>query len=331
MTTAVDVHAGPPPADEAVEGDRAIKGRSLGQIAWSRLRHDKVAMAGFVVIVLVILMAIFAPLICAIFKVDPFSFNTKLLDPTTGLPVGPFSGASRQHPLGIEPINGRDILARIVYGARYSLIIAFAATALSLIVGVLVGIASGYFGGWADTLASRTMDVMLAFPVLLFSIAILVIFSSVDAFAGLSGDALRVGLLVVIIGFFGWAYIGRIVRGQVLSLREKEFVEASRSLGAGSNRILYKELLPNLVAPILVYATLTIPTNILAEAALSFLGVGLLPPTPSWGQMLSEATKTFSIDPWYMIVPGMAIFITVLAFNLFGDGLRDAFDPKSTR
>ncbi|MEZ5115194.1 MAG: ABC transporter permease [Candidatus Nanopelagicales bacterium] len=331
MSVPVEAPLEPMPSDgvpEAQDGT-AIKGRSLWQIAWGRLRRDKIAMTGGVVIVLIILMAVFAPLICSIFNVDPFSFNTDQLDPTTSLPVGPFSGASREHPLGIEPVSGRDILARIVYGARYSLIIAFAATALSVVIGVLLGIASGFFGGWADTLISRFMDIMLAFPVLLFSIAILVIFQSVDAFAGLSGDGLRVGLLVVIIGFFGWAYIGRIIRGQVLSLREKEFVDASRSLGARNGRILYKELLPNLVAPILVYATLTIPVNILAEAALSFLGVGLLPPTPSWGQMLSTATTTFSIDPWFMVVPGLAIFITVLAFNLFGDGLRDAFDPKS--
>lgn len=344
MSTPVDVQPGPTPADEpAAEVAGAIKGRSLGQIAWSRLRHDKVAMIGFIVIVLVVLMAVFAPVITGIFGVDPFTFNTDLLDPTTGLPavldaegnptgeLAPLSGASADHPLGIEPLNGRDVLARIVYGARYSLVIAILATTLSIIIGVAIGIAAGYFGGWVDTVSSRTMDVMLAFPVLLFSIAILVIFQSVDTFAGMSGDGLRVALLVVIIGFFGWAYIGRVVRGQVLSLREKEFVESSLSIGARNNRILYKELLPNLVAPILVYATLTIPTNILAEAALSFLGVGLLPPTPSWGQMLSEATRTFSVDPFYMIVPGMAIFITVLAFNLFGDGLRDAFDPKSTR
>ena len=190
---------------------------------------------------------------------------------------------------------------------------------------------AGYLGGWVDTLISRTMDVMLAFPVLLFSIAILVILGSVDHIFFITGVGVRMSLLIFIIGFFSWAYIGRVMRGQVLSLREKEFVDASRSLGARSSRIIVEELLPNLFAPILVYATLTIPTNILTEAGLSFLGVGIQPPEPSMGYMLSTAQATVQIDPTYMLFPGIAIFITVLAFNLFGDGLRDALDPKSNR
>ncbi len=329
MSIVADTPTGPAAPEGTVENE--IKGRSLGQIAWAHLRQDKIAMAGAVVIVIIILIALFAPLITKIFGVDPDTFNTNLLDRSTGLPNGPLSGMSWEHPLGLEPVNGRDILARIVYGARVSLIIAFSATILSTLIGVTLGVIAGYFGGWVDTVTSRFMDIMLAFPVLLFSIAILVIFQSVDNFAGLSGNTLRMVLLISIIGFFSWAYIGRIVRGQTLSLREKEFVEASRSLGSRNGRLLFKELLPNLLAPILVYATLTIPTNILTEAALSFLGVGVQPPTASWGQMLSSATGIFSVDPFYMVVPGMAIFITVLAFNLFGDGLRDAIDPKSSR
>jgi peptide/nickel transport system permease protein len=174
---------------------------------------------------------------------------------------------------------------------------------------------------------SRVMDFLLAFPQLLFAIALVSVLP--DTFLGLGGRWARVVVLVGIIGFFGWPYIGRIVRGQTLSLREREFVEASRSLGARSPRILFRELLPNLAAPILVYATLIIPTNILTEAALSFLGVGIPPPNPSWGGMLSDAVTFYSIDPMYMIIPGGMIFITVLAFNLFGDGLRDALDPKA--
>ena len=200
---------------------------------------------------------------------------------------------------------------------------------LAVVIGVFFGIIAGYFGGWVDSVIARAMDVFLAFPLLVFAIALVGVIPN-TAF-GLSGNGLRVSLLVFIIGFFAWPYMGRIIRGQVLSLREREFVDAARSIGARGPYILFRELLPNLVGPILVYATLLIPTNILFEAALDYLGVGLIPPTPSWGQMLSSAVTNgfYYIDPMFMIIPGLAIFITVMAFNLFGDGLRDAFDPRS--
>ncbi len=317
------------PAPETPEVDEhAIAGRSLSRIAWSRLRRDRVALAGFVMIVFFVVVAILAPLLCKIFDVDPYITYTDQLD-DLGFPMGPFSGASRAHPLGITPSIANDIFARTVWGARYSLTIAILATVLSVGLGVLLGVVAGYRGGWIDTGISRFMDVLLAFPVLLFSIAFLVIVGQTDWYKG--SVYIQMLFLVFVIGFFGFAYIGRVVRGQVLSLREKEFVDASRSLGASNNRILFKEILPNLVPIILVYSTLIIPTNILAEAALSFLGVGLQPPTPTWGQMLSDSISTFTIDPFYMIVPGTAIFLTVLAFNLFGDGLRDAFDPRGTQ
>jgi peptide/nickel transport system permease protein len=307
---------------------KEIQGRSLGQIAFSRLKRDKVAMAGLVLIIFFVLVAIFAPLLVRIFDVDPFITYTDQLD-DLGFPSGPWSGASWEHPLGVEPSIGRDIFARVVYGARYSLIIAILATILSVTLGLLFGTLAGFRGGFWDTLISRGMDVLLAFPVLLFSIAFLVIVGETEAFR--ESVWAQIAFLVFIIGFFGFPYIGRIVRGQVLSLREKEFVDAARSLGATNSRILVKELIPNLVPIILVYATLILPTNILAEAALSYLNVGLQPPTPSWGQMLSDAVPTFEINPFYVFVPGMAIFLCVLAFNLFGDGLRDAFDPRGNR
>jgi ABC-type dipeptide/oligopeptide/nickel transport system permease subunit len=215
-----------------------------------------------------------------------------------------------------------------VVGAQYSLLIGFLATVLAVVIGVFFGIIAGYFGGWIDALIARSMDVFLAFPLLVFAIALIGVIPS--SAWGLSGNQLRVSLLVFVIGFFAWPYMGRIIRGQVLSLREREFVDAARSIGARGPYILFRELLPNLVAPILVYSTLLIPTNILFEAALDYLGVGLIPPTPSWGQMLSNAVSNgfYYIDPMYMIIPGVAIFITVMAFNLFGDGLRDALDPR---
>jgi ABC-type dipeptide/oligopeptide/nickel transport system permease subunit len=208
-----------------------------------------------------------------------------------------------------------------------SLLIAFLATLLSVVIGTVAGIVAGYFGGWVDTLISRLMDIFLAFPLVLFALAL--VGALPDKMAGLSGNPLRVALIVFIIGFFSWPYIGRIIRGQTLSLREREFVDAARSLGARRPYILFTELLPNLIAPILVYATLLIPTNVLFEAGLSYLGVGVRPPAASWGDMLSIAANWYQVEPLYMVPPGLAIFITVLAFNLFGDGLRDALDPRS--
>jgi peptide/nickel transport system permease protein/oligopeptide transport system permease protein len=319
----------PDAAPEAVlkgAGSAAIEGRSLGRIAWLRLRRDKVAMAGLVIVVVLILVAIFGPF----FVQNPNTYHANLINATFSRPNGPLGGISLAHPLGVEPITGRDMLARIVVGARYSLLIGFLATLLAVIIGTVMGVIAAFFGGWVDSVIARTMDIFLAFPLLVFAIALIGVIPG-SAF-GLSGNTLRVALLVFIIGFFAWPYMGRIIRGQTLSLREREFVDAARSLGARGPYIMFRELLPNLVGPILVYSTLLIPTNILFEAALDYLGVGLIPPTPSWGQMLSNAVSQgfFSVDPMYMIIPGVAIFITVMAFNLFGDGLRDALDPRST-
>jgi peptide/nickel transport system permease protein/oligopeptide transport system permease protein len=321
------------PTDAAPEavlegiGGEAIQGRSLGQIAWMRLRRDKVAMAGGVVIIFLILVAIIGPFLVQ----SPTLYHPNLINPTFSRPNGPFGGISLSHPLGVEPVTGRDMLSRIVNGARVSLLIAFLATALAVGIGVVMGVLSGYAGGWLDAVIARTMDVFLAFPLLVFAIALVGVIPS-SAF-GLSGNSLRIGLLIFVIGFFAWPYMGRIIRGQTLSLREREFVDAARSLGARGPYVLFRELLPNLWGPILVYATLLIPTNILFEAALSYLGVGIIPPTPSWGGMISDAVTNgfYAVDPMYMIIPGLAIFITVMAFNLFGDGLRDALDPRSAR
>lgn len=311
------------------EKGRSIEGRSLGRIAWTRLKRDKVALAGGVVIVFLILVAIFAPLIANLFGVDPYKYNEDLIDPLFGLPNGSLGGVSADHLLGVEPVNGRDIFARILYGARVSLLVGFLSAVVAVVVGTVLGILAGYFGGWLDALISRVMDMLLAFPQLLFIISLIAVMP--NDLIGLSGTGVRLFVMILVIGFFGWPYIGRIVRGQTLSMREREYVEAARSLGAGRRYILFKELLPNLIAPITVYTTLMIPTNILTEAALSFLGAGVKPPTASWGQMLSDALHHFSGDPMFMIVPGVAIFVTVLAFNLFGDGVRDALDPKGAR
>jgi peptide/nickel transport system permease protein/oligopeptide transport system permease protein len=322
--TGSDTEAQPEALLAGVDG-KAIQGRSLGQIAWMRLKRDKVALAGGVIVVLLILLAIFGPLLVQ----SPLAYHQNLIDPTYNRPKSGIwhTGISADHLLGVEPGTGRDLLARIVHGARISLLVSFLATVLSVVIGTVLGITAGYFGGWVDTLISRAMDAFLAFPLLLFAIALVAVIS--DGSFGLSGNGLRVWVLIFVIGFFNWPYIGRIIRGQTLSLREREFVDAARSLGARNSYILFKEILPNLVAPILVYSTLLIPTNILFEAALSFLGVGVRPPTPTWGGMLADAVHYYQIAPNYMVFPGLAIFVTVLAFNLFGDGLRDALDPRA--
>ena len=309
------------------EGEQGIEGRSLSQIAWGKLRRDKVALAGGMFIIFLVVVALLAPLIVKITGGPPNEFHQDLMNPVIpDLPAGSFGGMSWEHPMGLETVNGRDIFSRVLYGARISLLIAILATALSVVIGTTVGIIAGFFGGWVDAVLSRIMDMFLAFPLLVFAIALSGVFP--DRAFGFSGLPLRLGLLVFVIGFFNWPYIGRIVRGQTISLREREYVEAARSLGARRPYILFTELLPNLLAPILVYATLIIPTNILFEAALSFLGVGVPPPTATWGGMLSDAVNFYTV-PHFMFWPGMAIFATVLAFNLFGDGLRDAFDPRS--
>ncbi|MFC7595177.1 ABC transporter permease [Terrabacter sp. GCM10028922] len=329
MSTPLELEPGATSAqpEAMLQGAGRIEGRSLGQIAWTRLKRDKVALAGGFVVLFLIAVAVCAPLIVGLLGHPPDEFHQQLVDADLQIPTSPFGGVSWDFLFGVEPVNGRDIFSRVVYGSQISLLIAFLATLLSVVIGTALGTIAGYFGGVVDTLISRAMDIFLAFPILLFSLALVGVVPN-EAF-GLKGEALRIALIVFIIGFFNWPYIGRIVRGQTLSLREREFVDAARSLGATAPYILVKEMLPNLIAPILVYATLLIPSNILFEAALSFLGVGVQPPRATWGGMLSDATQWYQIDPWFMIPPGLAIFVTVLAFNLFGDGLRDALDPRS--
>ncbi|MBS2963309.1 ABC transporter permease [Actinocrinis puniceicyclus] len=322
-------------ADEAAEvgipaiPGNPIEGRSLGQIAWGRLRRDKVAMVSGTFVLLLILLAIFADVITHAMGLDPLRFNGNLIDQGTLLPYGARSGMSLSHPLGLEPENGRDMFARIVVGIRPSLIVALAATALQMIFGIVIGSVAGYFGGWADGFLSRITDIFLAFPILIFLIAIGSIVPS-QAF-GLGAYGVHLVVMIAVIGIFTWAYQARLIRGLVLSLRDREFVDAARLLGAHPRRIIFREILPNLASPILVYTSLAIPANIVLEAYLSFLGVGTPAPYPSWGQTLSNAVAYFQVDPTYMLVPGIALFLTVLAFNLLGDGLRDALDPRAGR
>ncbi|MDQ1537288.1 MAG: peptide/nickel transport system permease protein [Actinomycetota bacterium] len=323
----VDPAATAPP-EAVLDGlGKKIEGRSLGQIAWMRLRRDKVAMAGGGVVILLILCAVLAPLIVGLLGHPPNDFHQELINPDSQVPSQAFGGVSGDFLFGVEPVNGRDLFSRVLYGSQISLLIASLATLMSVVIGTVMGVTAGYFGGWVDTLISRLMDIFLAFPLLVFALALAGVIP--DHAFGLKGDALKIAVIIFIIGFFNWPYIGRIIRGQTLSLREREFVDAARNLGARQTYILFRELLPNLLAPILVYSTLLIPSNILFEAALSFLGVGVQPPRATWGGMLSDATQWYQVDPEFILPGGLAIFVTVLAFNLFGDGLRDALDPRS--
>jgi len=321
---------------------KVIEGRSLYQLAWRRIRRSKIAMISFGFIVLLLLMAIFAPVLTAIEGHGPLTVDNNAVSqgsqslegPTAGDPLPGFRLPSAEHWLGVEPVNGRDTFARLVYGARVSLTISLLATLVSVVLGVLFGAMAGYFRGITDTVISRIMDLLLAFPLLLLILTLSPILQDRlgSTFLG-QGSTLPIAALVIILGFFGWPYLGRIVRGQVLSLREREFVQAAQAMGAKPGRIILREILPNLTAVILVYATLAIPTNITAEAALSFLGAGVHDPTPSWGQMLNAAQNEswYQTDPFFMLVPGLALLFTVLAFNLFGDAVRDALDPRASR
>jgi len=315
------------PPEAVLNGPGKIEGRSLGQIALMRLRRDKVAMTGGGVVIFLVICALFAPLIVDLLGHPPNEFHQELVNADTQVPFTAWGGISGKFLFGIEPVNGRDLFSRVLYGSQISLLIASLATLMSMVIGTTMGVIAGYFGGWVDTLISRLMDIFLAFPLLVFALALAGVIP--DQAFGLSGDSLKIAVIIFIIGFFNWPYIGRIIRGQTLSLREREFVDAARSLGARQPYILFKELLPNLLAPILVYSTLLIPSNILFEASLSYLGVGVQPPRATWGGMLSDATQWYQVDPEFLLPAGLAIFVTVLAFNLLGDGLRDALDPRS--
>ncbi len=275
-------------------------------------------------IVFLVVLAIAAPLVVSLLGLPgPYVQNLNLTD-SFGSPLGP----SAAHPFGVDSL-GEDVMARVIYGARVSLEVGVIGTAIATVIGVVVGMCAGFYRGWVDTLLSRFMDIVLSIPILLLGIGIGAACGVRGCVKGLVEPGL--GSIVFIICIATWPYIGRIVRGLVLSMREREFVEASRALGASNLRIMFREILPNLAAPIIVYSSLLIPTNILLEAALSFLGVGIRPPTASWGNMIAQAAPIFNTAWWFMVFPGLALLLTVLAFNLLGDGLQDALNPRNAR
>jgi peptide/nickel transport system permease protein len=301
-------------AQAGAQGARATEGLSPWQLAWRRLRKDRLAIASAVVILIIATAAVAAPGFAALTHHGPNQQFTTAGLTLQGLPKPP----SGQFWLGTDDL-GRDILVRIVYGARISLFAGVVASVLAVAFGTIVGMFAGYFGKFTDSVLSRSMDVVLSMPFLLFAIALV----------SIVGPGLWVS--VAVIAFFSWASVGRVTRGQTLSIREKEYIEASRSVGAGSLRVIFIDILPNVIAPVIVYTTLLIPASIAFMATLSFLGIGIVPPTPDWGNMISESLQYYRVAWWFVLFPGFALLITTLAFNLLGDAVRDALDPSTER
>jgi peptide/nickel transport system permease protein len=306
------------------EAGEGVAARSPLQLFWRRFRQDRVALAALAFVVLLFVVALAAPLIVQLLGLPGPSVQNPNLTDSFGSPLGP----SLAHPFGVDQL-GRDVMSRVIYGTRVALEVGILGTAVATVIGVVIGTLAGFYRGWVDTLLSRLIDVVLSIPILLLGLGI----GSACAVRGCLGGTVQpgLGLVIFLIALANWTYIARIVRGLVLSLRESEFVQASRALGASDARIMFREIFPNLFAPVLVYATLLIPLNILLEAGLSFLGVGIRPPTASWGQMIAAATPIFNTAWWYMTFPGLALLLTVLAFNLLGDGLQDALNPRGAR
>jgi peptide/nickel transport system permease protein len=308
-----------------------IVGRSPGQLFWRRLKRDRFAIAGFVILIIILILAALAPVFERLLGHGPYDQYIFEMTTEAGVPMGPT--LSNEAGIFLFGVDGaaRDLFIRVLFGTWTSLTVALVATAIELFLAVLFGVAAGFYRGKVDTVLSRISDIFFALPVLLLILGITSACIAQPPGQECLGGLLKPGkgLIAFAIGFFAWPYLGRIIRGQVLSIREKEFVEAARSLGASNFRIMTREILPNVVAPIIVYTTLLIPVNILAEAGLSYLGLGIQPPTPSWGAMLDEASTLYRVAWWLMLFPGMFLLATTVAFNLLGDGLRDAFDPRT--
>lgn len=288
-----------------------IRARGPWQLAFERLRHDRAAIASAVTILFALVVALAAPLIAQLTGHSPIEQFTETGLSPSGIPVGP--GA--EFWLGTDGL-GRDVLVRIAYGTRVSLLVGVLASALAVLTGAVVGIAAGWHGGAVDTVLSRLMDVVLSLPFLVLALAL----------AALVGPSL--GVSIFLIAFFSWASVGRVVRAEARAIREREYVQAARALGASSTRIMFVEMLPVVSATVIVYATLLIPSSIAFEATLSFLGLGVPPPTPTWGNMLTDAMAYYKVAWWLLLFPGAALLGITYAFNVLGDGVRDALDPK---
>ena len=321
--------AGP---DESGSPRTPVESKSPGQLARARFRKDKLSMVSLVVVALYFLAALLAPILVKLGVIDPYTTHQDLLNEFQ-LPIGKFGGISGDHWLGVEPGVGRDVLSRVWYGITFSLAISVTATVIAVLIGVTLGIVSGASGGWVDAVIGRAIDLTLAFPQTLMLLALsTVAIAFITEVVGVpEGDPAQALYVVVVLGLFGWTAVARIVRGQVLSLREAEFVAASQMMGASKFRLYFREILPNLWAPILVTFTLMMPAFVSAEAALAYLGVSIKPPTPTLGNVLNDSLGYAQNDFVYFFTPAFLIALIVVCFNLLGDGVRDALDPKGHR
>ncbi len=313
------------------QNQRAIVSRSPGSLAWERFRSDRKTVIAAIVVAVYVVLAILAPILVGLHVLNPYTPHPNLIN-TESLPTGG-TGISWAHPFGVEPGIGRDTLSRVGYGLSLSLFISALAATIAVAIGVILGIIAGMSRSWADTLIGRLVDLVLSFPQTLMLLALSGVF--IGFLTGTlkvpAGDTAQATYVIVVLAVFGWPPVTRVVRGQVLSLREREFIDAARLLGASRGRLYFKEVLPNLWAPILVQFTLILPAYVSAEAALSYLGVSILPPTPTLGNMLTSSLQYATGDFLYFIIPALLLVIVVVSFNLLGDGLRDALDPKTNR
>ena len=332
-------------ATAAAATDRR-SGRSPSQIAWDRLKRDKVAITSLVIVIFFILVAIFAPLLVALEGEELNKYHPELI---SALNTYPIIGANPQHWFGVEPRTGRDLFAVWAFGARPSLIIGFVAATFSTILGIIMGLAAGYLGGKVkgavddcspggkvDKVITWIIDLLLSLPFLLMVLALVPIIQKRFAAPGeiLTAEetsSIRFVVLIGILVFFGWIGLARLIRGEVLSLREREFVQAAKVIGVPTRAILFREILPNLVGPIIVSASIAVPAYITAEATLSYLGAGLVEPTPSWGRTVSNAQNAYARYPLFLWPPVLSIALLVLALSLLGEAIRDAFDPNTRR
>ncbi|MFG2963915.1 ABC transporter permease [Streptomyces sp. NPDC048288] len=344
MTSPTDIEGGGRPA--AVDGGprpdaktevKQLEGRSPGQLMWMRFKRDRSGVISAYVVGFFFLIAVLAPLISKLYGKNPYTVyadeRPELFD-SAGVPIQPNGGISSQFWFGLEPGNGYDVFTKLIYGIRTSLMISVAVTLATVLTGILLGIAAGYLGGRTDYWIGRVIDFLLAFPAQLFFIASMpVVVSLFVSPRDETPTYVRVVALILVQWFLGWMGLGRILRGTSLALREREFIEAAKVTGASPWRIISKEILPNLVTPILVQSTYMLPGFVTAEAGLSYLGVGIVEPTPDWGQMFAKASTELVLqnDITYMFFPGVSMIIFIVAFNLLGDSVRDAFDPKTAR
>jgi peptide/nickel transport system permease protein len=308
---------------------RSVASRSPGRLAWDRFRADTKSVVAAIVALVFTLLAIVAPILVGLGILDPYSINQDLIGPDS-LPIGLFGGISADHPFGVEPGIGRDTLSRIWYGLTFSLVIALAGSTIAMIIGVVLGIIAGLTGGWVDTIIGRLIDLTLAFPqtLMLLALSTTVIVFLTGTVGVPEGDIARATYVILVLAVFGWVGVARVIRGQVLSIREREYIDAAKLIGASPARRWFREVLPNLWAPILVQSTLMLPAYISTEAALAYLGVSIQQPTPTLGNVLQDAVRYPVADFTYFIIPVLVLVTLVVAFNLLGDGLRDALDPK---